>query len=296
LIQVPEHELGFTEIPFSQALQLAREDLPDPDRADKVMEALTLGLRDEFLRPRDPFKPADVYPWRHNRPLSYLRRPLILAPGAGGEERLLYGRGACFGAVQFLLTLASTARLGAEGSALRAASIQLQQREARDLEDAVANELKAHDWVCKPRVDKLPGVELKRDNGDDLGDIDVLAADPSLKLVVCFEAKSLAGALAPRQLRNELDAIFAPSEKRPSAAVKFTERASIVRANVAAALKLLNIDSNPDDWQTGLVMVSDPELLSPLLDACPVPVISLEQLRSILASGKPLQDHLKILK
>ncbi len=296
LNEVPEHELGFTEIPLPQALQLAREDLPDPDRADRVIEALTLRPRAEFLKPPDPFKGPDVYPWRHNRPLSYIRRPLVVAPGATGEERLLYGRGACFGAVQFLLTLASTGRLGAEGSALRAASIKLQQREARDLEDAVAAELKAYGWACRTRVDNLPGVPLARENGDDLGDIDVLAANPDLKLLACFEAKSLAGALAPRQLRNELDATFAPSGKRPSAAVKFTERAVIVRANVAAALKLLNIDSNPDDWQTGMVMVSDPELLSPLLDACPVPVISLEQLRSILASDAALQNHLKILE
>jgi hypothetical protein len=296
LIEVPEHELGFTEIPLSQALQLTREDLPDPDRADRVIEALMLRPRAEFLKPPDPFKGPDVYPWRHNRPLSYIRRPLIVAPGAAGEERLLYGRGACFGAVRFLLTLASTGRLGAEGSALRGASIKLQQREARDLEEAVAAELKAHGWACRTRVENLPGVALARENGDDLGDIDVLAADPDLKLLACFEAKSLAGALAPRQLRNELDATFAPSGKRPSAAVKFTERAAIIRANAAAALKLLNIDSDPEDWQTGIVMVSDPELLSPLLDACPVPVISLEQLRSMPDSNATLRDHLKILK
>lgn len=189
------------------------------------------------------------------------------------------------GVEPFLLRLASTGRLGAEGSVLRAASIQLQQREARDMEDAVAAELESKGWVCRPRVDKLPGVALTRENGDDLGDVDVLAADLNLKILACFEAKSLAGALAPRQLRNELDETFAPKGKRPSAAIKFTERVAIVRTNVAAALKLLNIDSDPEDWQVGMVMITDPELLSPLLDACPVPVISLEQLRALPASG-----------
>jgi hypothetical protein len=294
LMEAPEHERGFTEISLAQALQLAREALSDPDRGERVIEALTLRPRAEFLKPPAPFTPPDVYPWRHNRPLSYLRRPLIIAPGANGEERLLFSRGACFGSVEFLLRLASTGRLGAEGSALRNASIQLQQREARALEDAVADEVEASGWVCRRRVEKLPGVALARENGDDLGDIDVLAADPDLKVLACFEAKSLAGALAPRQLRNELDATFAPHGKRPSAAVKFTERVAIVRANVAAALKLLSIDSDPEGWQVGMVMITDPELLSPLLDACPVPVISLEQLRALPAApGPPLEDHLK---
>jgi hypothetical protein len=290
LIEVPEHQLGFTEIPLSQALQLARQVLSDPNRGERIIEALTLRPRGEFLKPPTPFTPPDVYPWRHNRPLSYIRRPLIVAPGPAGDERLIYGRAACFGAVEFLLFLASSGRLGAEGSALRDASIQLQQREARDLEDAVADELKAKGWVCRSRVDRLPGVELARENGDDLGDVDVLAADPNLKVLACFEAKSLAGALAPRQLRNELDATFAPTGKRPSAAVKFAERVAIVRANVAAALKLLSIDSDPRDWRVGMTMVTDPELLSPLLDACPVPVMSLEQLRALPASGPQLED------
>jgi hypothetical protein len=294
LIKVPEHKLGFTDIPRSQALQLAREALPDPGRGEMILKALTLESRPEFLKPPAPFKSADVYPWRHNRPLSYIRRPLIAAPGPADEERLLYGRGACFGAVEFLLWLGSTARLGAEGSALRNASIQLQQHEARSLEDAVADQLEASDWVCRCRVEKLPGVELARENGDDLGDIDVLAANPILGILACLEVKSLAGALAPRQLRSELDATFAPTNgKRPSAAVKFTERVAIVRANVAASLRLLSINGEPDRWRVGMAMVTDPELLSPLLDACPVPVISLEQLRALPTSGSLLGDHLK---
>jgi hypothetical protein len=294
LIDVPEHELGFTEVARSEALELARKALPDPDRAEAILGALTLGPRARFIDPPDPFKAADVYPWRHNRPLSYLRRPLIATAGPAGEERLVYGRGSCFGAVEFLLRLASTGRLGAEGGALRDASIQLQQREARGLEDTVADQLEADGWVCRRRVGRLPGVELARENGDDLGDIDVLAADPSLRIVACLEVKSLAGALAPRQLRNELDATFAPaSGKRPSAAVKFGERVAIVRREVAAALEALRIDGEPDGWRVGMLMVTDSELLSPLLDTCPAPVLSLEQLRSALATGHPLGDRLK---
>jgi hypothetical protein len=293
LIEVPEHKLGFTEITRSQARELAREALPNPGRAEAVLKALTLESRPKFLEPAAPFKTPDVYPWRHNRPLSYLRRPLIATPGSTGEERLVYGRGACFGAVEFLLWLGSTGRLGVEGSALRNASVQLQQREARSLEDTVADQLEASGWVCRRRVEKLSGVTLARENGDDLGDIDVLAADPALRILACLEVKSLAGALAPRQLRNELDATFAPaSEKRPSAAVKFTERVAIIRANAAAALKLLGFDDEPDLWRVGMVMVTDPEVLSPLLAACPVPVISLEQLRASPVFGS-LGDHLK---
>jgi hypothetical protein len=286
LIEQPEHELGFTEISRSDALQLSRDALAQPDGADALLAALTLRPRKEFLEPPPPFKTSDVYPWRHNRPLSYIRRPLIAIPTPRGEERLVYGRGACFAAIQFLLRLASTGRLGAEGSALRGASIELQRREARELEDTIAQRLEVTgEWVCRRRVKRLPGVEIERRRGEDLGDIDVLAANPAEKALACLEVKSLAGALAPHQLRNELDATFAPRGRKRSAAVKFVERVNVVRANVPAALDLLGLTDDSADWRVGMSMLTDPEVLSPLLDECPAPVISVEQFRAAVSAG-----------
>jgi hypothetical protein len=127
-------------------------------------------------------------------------------------------------------------------------------------------------------------VPLERAKGEDLGDLDVLAANPESKLVACLEVKSLAGALAPHQLRNELDTTFAPAGGKRSAAVKCVERTQIVRANVPAVLALLGIDGDPGSWSVGVAILTDPEVLSPLLEACPVPVISLEQFVVLLAN------------
>ncbi len=285
LIHLPENQLGFTEGTRAELLKIAQESLDEPERAEPLLEAIIAGPRKEFLNPPRPYKTIDVFPWRNNRQLSYLRKPLIAIPSENGE-RLIYGRGACFAAIEFLIDLAVSGRLGEEGSALRDASSQLQQREARDFEHTVADVLTKAGWRCRRRVKKLSRVHLARENGEALGDIDVLAAHSGLKLLVCFEAKALSGALAPNQLRNELDATFAPlSPGKRSAAVKFVERVDVVHANLSEAVKMMVGESDARGWRVGMSMVTDQELLSPLLDRCPSPVLSIGELRAALASG-----------
>lgn len=45
---------------------------------DRFVAIMTLTKRESFLKPKKPFNGYDVWPWRFNRELSYLRKPLIL--------------------------------------------------------------------------------------------------------------------------------------------------------------------------------------------------------------------------
>jgi hypothetical protein len=50
----------------------------DTSKIDRAFELLSLRPRGPFLTPPPPFRAADVYPWRFNRALSYLRRPFLV--------------------------------------------------------------------------------------------------------------------------------------------------------------------------------------------------------------------------
>jgi hypothetical protein len=286
LVQVAFPPFRVAELSRSDLNAVIGEALECPERTAAVIELLTLEPRPSFTKPPPPYTFEDVAPWRFNRGLSYLRRPLVRTVDTGGSERYLFGPGACYGAAEWLDELARTARLGTEGSALRAATIALQQELSRKFEEEVSDAFSAvGGWNVLTRVKKIGNERLRRPNGDDLGDVDSLAINPASKLIICCEAKSLAGALAPHQLRNELDANFGIKGSRPSAAEKTQERRACIETRIQALLHDVGINDTSAGWKVRACMVTDYENLSALITECPVPVLTLRVLRSSLEDG-----------
>ena len=289
LIAVPTNRLRVAQLTPEAITAVASSALEVPERAGAVIALLTLEPRDSFFDPPKPYNPRDVMPWRFNRALSYLRRPLVLVRDAEAGDQYLFGPGMCFGAAEFLDELTRTARLGQEGSALRRATIELQRALSREFENTVAEAFDAAPtWAAGRRVKKLGSRRIQRPNGQDLGDVDVLAACSAVKLIVCVEAKSLAGALAPHQLKHELDANFSASAKKPSAATRLMERANFVAAHIDEVLRMFGIDDDPAGWRVASCMVTDYENLSALIETTRVPVLTLRELRVQLADGSLL--------
>jgi hypothetical protein len=286
LAHVPTNPLRVAQLSRDEIEAVAAGALDEPERAGVVIGLLTLGPRDSFFQPPAPHTWHDVVPWRFNRGLSYLRRPLVLVRAEDNAEHYLFGPAMCFAAAEVLDDLTRTARLGWEGSKLRRATVELQRALSKDFEDTVAEVVEAAPaWQARRRVKKIGSHRIQRPNGEDLGDVDVLAVSPSLRLAMCIEAKSLAGALAPHQLRHEFDENFGSGGKRPSAATKLTERCQFVAANANGLLRSFGIDDAPASWRVGACIVTDYENLGALLEACPVPVLTLRELRVQLADG-----------
>lgn len=65
---------------------LAQEVSVDQRIVESVLPSFVLVERADFLAAPDPYRAADVYPWRFNRGLSYLRRPLIARGCSSGVE------------------------------------------------------------------------------------------------------------------------------------------------------------------------------------------------------------------
>jgi hypothetical protein len=162
---------------------------------NRVLDAITLfslGPRTKFLDAPSGGTVADVYPWRFNRTVSYLRRPLVVREEPAGAQ-ILWGNRHVETSHENLLSLCLTGRLKAQTDAMRSFIGQLRNKQGRDFNDSVADAMRDNlGFLVKRRVKRIGRLQL-----DNLGDIDVLAADVNKNRVIVVETKDLSVAREP---------------------------------------------------------------------------------------------------
>jgi hypothetical protein len=175
------------------------------EKVRRILESLTLGPRDAFLKPPQPYRKEDVWPWRFNRPMSYLRRP-FLSRQRGGVEETVWGMRHLFTAAHYLMNLAMSGRLHANSDELRRILGEINNQRGKEFNDEVADLLTGDGGVTVKRkvtrVGNLPSI------ANTLGDIDVLEADPRKRQVRVIECKALALARTPYEMASEIEALF----------------------------------------------------------------------------------------
>jgi hypothetical protein len=106
-------------------------------KADRAFQYFAAEPRSDFLRPPSPFRKEDVYPWRFNKALSYLRKPLLFR-AAGPARQVLWGSRHLREAGAYLVDLCVGGRLKANTVEMKRFITEVQQREAEAFNDAVA--------------------------------------------------------------------------------------------------------------------------------------------------------------
>lgn len=244
---------------------------------ERGLELLTLEPRDDFLSVPPPFELPDLYPWRYNRELSYMRRPLILRKGRG-EPAIIWGPRHVEAAGHYLLDLVTSERLKARSNEMKTLMTELRQEETAAFVDEVAKRLEGAAMVVDRNVKKIGGKRITRRNGKDLaGDLDILAADKQRKVLHVRECKDLEGARTPAELSNELRHNFAVAGDKRSAADRHLERIAWVEQHLDATLEHLGVVP-AKDWRVVGGFVVDVEVLSPYVSDCPLPITPIDRL------------------
>jgi hypothetical protein len=100
------------------------------ERVERAFDLLALRPRPQFAPPGKPFRLEDVYPWRFNRALSYVRRPLVVRPGEQGDE-VVWGVRHCYVAHQYFGNLVINGYLKAEAPRMRSLIGRLRDEDGR---------------------------------------------------------------------------------------------------------------------------------------------------------------------
>ncbi len=132
-----------------------------PNRVAGAFHLLSLGARADFLHPPEGLVVTDVYPWRFNRALSLLRRPLLLRERDGGCE-VLWGSRTIFAAQRYLIDILTDGRFRARSPALKTLMSEIGDDNGKGFERHVAD-LVSHipDAVVRTGVTRVGRVPVR---------------------------------------------------------------------------------------------------------------------------------------
>jgi len=248
------------------------------EQVSYVLDILMLSPRSEFLKPLPPYRTEDAYPWRYNRSLSYIRRPILQRKHAIAAE-VLWGNRHLYTAANYLIQLYLSGRVQAQSPEMRQLIGAILHQQGEAFNDQVADMLMQNsDLIVHRRVKKIGDLMVP-------GDIDVLVVDPIRRWLGIVECKDFVVARTPYEMDSELKKFFQGNGKK-SAIEKVEERATWVRENVGKILTWLQLGDigKVKKWKIRSVIIVSHELFTPYLKKSPIPVISFEKL-----SRDPLQ-------
>lgn len=177
---------------------------------EKVLEQITLCQREDFLVPPSPYKPYDVYPWRFNRELSLVRRPIIRY-----QDDLIWGNRQLHHMWAYVVDLIVNGKYKAKSAKLKQLIGKLSDKRGDEFNSAVAKKLsEISGLIVKEKVKKINGKKIADMQGNVLGDIDILYIVPELGKIVVGEVKDFSFAKNPYEMNQEYKRIFVDGDKQ----------------------------------------------------------------------------------
>ena len=133
-----EQSYGIASMSLERLAEALASDLKwSNEKVASAIDLFSLCQRETYLTPASSYPIEDLYPWRYNRGLSYLRRPLILR-GVGSVTEVLWGNRHVEATRDNLLALCLTGQLKAKSLPMRQLMGGLRHGQGERFNDRVA--------------------------------------------------------------------------------------------------------------------------------------------------------------
>jgi hypothetical protein len=252
-----ESVMFLEEAEFKRTIKENIQELTDDD-INAGIRLLTLEKRESVSKPPSGFEKEDIYPWRYNRALSYIRRPIIkLVHPDDGKTYYYWGFRHMLTSGENLRTLFMNGRLKAkEGGLLGSLLAQINADKGKEFRNRACKWFKENSTL---RVIDYE-VTIKEDGhliaDKDYGDIDILAIDDQLKIIYPIECKNTSSARVIHEMKTELDK-YLGRDGQPGMIQKHVDRDTWLKAHKE---QLQKFASNPDDYEIRSLILSSEEI------------------------------------
>ena len=249
------------------------------------VEEITLSPRSKFLEP-DParYHSRDTWPWRFNRRLSYLRKPLLRRESGDTSEILWSGR-SVFRAGSYFLDLLLGGRLPPsrtqQTSEMSSLQGTLNNSRGREFEDRVKAPFASESrFEVKTRVVRLGAACV-----GEVGDIDAVILDRERRRIFVCECKNLLLAKTPYDMAQQVESIESDNPIRKTASSQALKKTAWVADRVPDALAMVGIDvAQAPEWTCHPLVVLDSEIFVALVRTFTVPITSFHRLWEVLTA------------
>lgn len=224
---------------------------------NKIIDQITLTARKDFLKPPKPFAPYDVYPWRFNRELSFTRRPIIQF-----NNNLIWGNRQLQHMWRYVFDLITEGKYKARKEKLTQLIGRISNKRGNDFNSAVYQKLsEIPDLIVQKNVTKINGKKIASEDGNVLGDIDVLYIIPKRRKIVVGEVKDFSFAKNPYEMDREYKKIFV-DDKKPCFMTKHKRRVTWIENHIDDVIEHFHLSNGK--WSVRSAMFVSEEIISNL--------------------------------
>lgn len=220
----------------------------------------------------------DAVPWRFNRDMSYVRRPIVQQ----GSD-LVFGFRALYRLGPYWVDNILSGRF--QGQAKTNEMTKFVSQTRRRINDQfaqqVARKLDHLGFTTRLSVKKFGKTRVADPDGNDIGDIDVFAFHAASNAIVAVEAKDFEIARTPVEIANEVEKLFIGKKRKRSTVELHSRRIDWLRENIVIVADHLSLPSSTRVKVLGAVVTSEPlitPLITPLMKKSPFPVIAIDDL------------------
>lgn len=277
-----------TCLPRTEFIERMSQELRwEQDKVSSALDVLSLSPRNNFLNPDAPFRGEDVYPWRFNRALSYLRRPFLIRRSGDAQTpvtEVLWGIRHLNSFWKNITTLCRKGRLKARTPEMIKLMGEFNRQRGEKFNDSVADVFAQNPrLIVRKRVKKIGSLKLQGSRGD-LGDIDVLVAVQRRRRLIPVECKDLALARTPYEMAGEIANLFHGTGGKKSIVELHGQRVQWIHEHLTAVLDWLGVNDGRR-WKVEPLIVVDRELFTPYLQSSPIPIVPIEEIRRTVTNN-----------
>lgn len=238
----------------------------------RVIDDITIKAREDFLIPPNGYTKLDIYPWRFNRKYSFIRKPVVLR-----NDDLIWGNRQLYHMVEYVTHLIFEGQFPASSKEMKSLLGIISHDRGNKFNKFVVELLEdMHVFGVKPNVKKINKKNISDENGNTLGDIDILIIDEERKKIYATEVKDFNFSRNPYEIQMEYEKLFVDSPKKKSYVTKHQRRVEWLKLHMEDVITYYGLSYAK--WEIiGIFIVSEP-LISKDIYGKEIEIISVNEL------------------